>query len=321
MLCRVTKKAIHLLYMEEIKDFKSFYATKLQPFLNELKLQSDDVSKWSIRGILSLMAAVVSFVLGGVVLGIIFSGGLIYCIYKYAGKRDVFINNYKMNVIKEIIKYLNPEMIYSPWDSMAAEDYEKSGHYTRIYDYYSGDDHVKGVYKSVNFFCSELETTYERPTRSGTATTPIFCGLFFAAPSKIFFSGCTYVWPAGEEQMARSLADQYYRMINIPDVYYVDTQHTEFESGFSVYSTNVAEANSLIDKELRDCLINFKKQINRDVRLSFAGGVCYVSVAINEELFEPSISRADSKEKIKEYFFSVLLILSVINQLNLTRYC
>jgi hypothetical protein len=66
-------------------------------------------------------------------------------------------------------------------------------------------------------------------------------------------------------------------------------------------------------------MIKFKQQIKRDIRLSIVAGICYISISINEELLEPSISNPDNKEKIKEYFFSVLLIFSIINQLNLSR--
>jgi hypothetical protein len=41
---------------------------------------------------------------------------------------------------------------------------------------------------------------------------------------------------------------------------------------------------------------------------------------MDEEMFEPSTSHPGDKEKIKSYFFNVLLILSIINQLNLTKY-
>lgn len=66
-------------------------------------------------------------------------------------------------------------------------------------------------------------------------------------------------------------------------------------------------------------MIQFRNQIGRDVRFSFVNGYFFVSIAMNENLFEPSISYPQDKERIKEYFFSFLLILSIINQLDLRR--
>ena len=47
-------------------------------------------------------------------------------------------------------------------------------------------------------------------------------------------------------------------------------------------------------------------------------GKCHVAIPIKDDLFEPT-SFPDDKEVIKEYFFFVLLILSIINQLNLRK--
>lgn len=306
--------------MEEIKDFESFYNIKLQPFFEELKSQGDNTSIWTTVGIISFIVAILSFILNQPLIGSFFLIVLIYCIYKHTRNKDVFVDNYKETVIKEVINYLNPGMTYSPDSSMSAEDYEKSGHYRRIYDYYDGDDHMEGTYKNVRFYCSEIETALERPASHIRRTTSIFKGLLFAAPLRPTFFGGTYIWPAGEEQLANSIMDEYYRLLDFPDVYYVDTKNPEFENIFSVYSTNPAEAQALIDSEMMTRLINFKSQIDRDIRMSFVGGICYVSIAINEDLFQPSVSNPENKENVQEFFFSVLLILSIINQLNLAKY-
>ena len=306
--------------MGEIKDFESFYALKLEPFLKDLKSQSKDVSGWAIGGVLFLLFAILSFLLHQILIGILFSIGVFVSIYKYTNRQDKFIDNYKITVINEIIKYLNPGMVYTPLDYMSPDDYEKSGLYRKIYDSYEGDDHMEGTYKNIHFYCSELETAELRPGRSGNSVSTIFKGLLFAAPLKINFSGRIYIWPAGEEQIANSIMDQYYRLMEMPDVYYVDTNNTVFENNFSVYSTNPSGAKSFIDQELMDRIMKFSQQINKEVRISFVDGICYVSIFINEELFQPSIFNPGSKEKIKEYFYSILLVLSIINQLNLSRY-
>ncbi len=66
-------------------------------------------------------------------------------------------------------------------------------------------------------------------------------------------------------------------------------------------------------------MVHFKTQINRDTRLSFVDGICYVAIAVDEDLLEPSMSEPGNKDDIKDYFFSILLILSIINQLNLSK--
>jgi len=65
-------------------------------------------------------------------------------------------------------------------------------------------------------------------------------------------------------------------------------------------------------------LLEFRKQIKRKVVISFVMGHCYVAIPIEEDLLEPSDS-LDDKEAVKKYFFTVLLILSIINQLPLDK--
>ena len=105
----------------------------------------------------------------------------------------------------------------------------------------------------------------------------------------------------------------------MPQVHYIEMNNSIFENHFCVYSTNPAEAKIIVDQEMMERIIKFKKQIKRDIRFSVVAGICYVAISINEELLEPSISDPDNKEDIKGYFFSVLLIFSIINQLNLRR--
>lgn len=186
---------------------------------------------------------------------------MVYCIYKHTKNKDLFIDNYKETVIREVINYLNRGMTDSPESSMSADDYEKCGHYRRIYDFYAGDDHMEGPNKNVKFYCSEIEAAHERPASGVRRTTSIFKRLLFATSLSIAVSRGTYIWPAGEEQLANSIMDEYYRLMDFPDVYYIDTKNSDFEKEFSVYNTNPAEALSLVYNELMTRLINFKNQI------------------------------------------------------------
>lgn len=95
--------------------------------------------------------------------------------------------------------------------------------------------------------------------------------------------------------------------------------HKEFETAYSVYSNSPAEARHIVDTEMMECLLHFKNQIKRDVRVSFVEGICYVAISIDEDLLEPSILKPGDKKIIKEYFFSILLIFSIINQLRLYK--
>ncbi|MEP7229444.1 MAG: DUF3137 domain-containing protein [Ginsengibacter sp.] len=304
--------------MEEIHDFESFYESKLQPFLADLNAESNDASKWSTAGIASLILAIVCFILGELLAGVLFIILLVVCVYKYFSIKDDLTCTFKETIIKEIIKYVSPGAEYSPSKMISSKDYKMSGLFNHVYNHYHGEDFIKGVYKGVTFYCSELETHYKSTGESGDSFD-IFTGLFFAAPVNSAFTKATYVWPSEDDQFPRSVADEYFhRFMPLPKIYKLD--NPVFEKYFSMYSTSPSEARIIIDAEMMERIVRFKTQINRDIRLSFVSGICYVAIAIDEDLLEPSVSKPGDKENIKEYFFSILLILSIINQLNLNRF-
>ncbi|HET7118712.1 MAG TPA: DUF3137 domain-containing protein [Hanamia sp.] len=307
--------------MNRKNDFESFYDAKLKPTLSYLKLQSSEASGWRIAGLLFLMFAIMCLLLSQIIVGILLLCFVMISVYKYRKKKKLFIKNFKETAIREIIKYLEPGLIYKPNENISPVDYEKSGLYRRIYDYYEGGDLISGNYNNLKFYCSELETSYDKSPGGNTITT-IFKGLFFAIPLKIYLPGVIYVWPKGEEQLTINFMDEYYRLFPLPEVYPVDLNDKVFENNFSVYSSNPVDISfsSFVDQELKECLINLKEQVGKEIRFSIMRGICYLSISINKEFLKPSLSNSENIEIVKEYYSTVQLILNVIDQLNLKRF-
>lgn len=150
---------------------------------------------------------------------------------------QVFVYNYKEVIIKEIIDYLNPGAIYEPLQMISQKDYEFSGLYPRRYDVYSGEDFIRGIYKTVTYHCSELQTCLTGLGRHGNEIR-IFKGLFFAAPIS-YQNGATYVWPNNDIQLPVSIADYHFeRFLPLPAIAPVDMNNSDFERYYTVYSTD-----------------------------------------------------------------------------------
>lgn len=305
--------------MKEIKDFESFYNTNLKPTLSHLKLQSSEASGWKITGLLFLMFAIMCFLLSQLLVAILLLAFALISIYKYTKKKKLFIRNFKENVLREIIKYLEPELIYKPNENISPVDYEKSSLYRRIYDYYEGSDLISGNYSDIKFYCSELETGYDKSPGGNTIIT-IFKGLFFAIPLKIHIPGAIYIWPKGEEQLTINFLDEYYRLFPLSEVHHIELNDNAFENIFSVYCTYPSEGVYFLNQEFKDCLIKLKEQIGKEIRFSIMRGICYLSISIKKELSKPTLSNTENIEIVKEYYLSVQLILNVIDQLNLKRF-
>lgn len=304
--------------MIERKDFESFYNKNLKPALSFLKLQSSEASGWRIAGLLFLMFGIMCFLLSQKIVGILLFCSVIISIYKYTKKKKLFIANFRETVTREIIKYLEPGLTYMANEYISPVDYEKSSLFRRFYDYYEGRDLISGNYNNVNFYCSELETGDAKVL--GEKPTIIFNGLFFAIPLKIYSPGDIYIWPKGEEELTGNFKDEYYRLFPLPEVYVINLNDSVFENIFSVYSTNPLDIVSLIDQKLRECLINLKEQNGKEIRFSFVKGICYLSILMDNDLVKSSLSNTENMEIAKEYYFTVQLILNVVNQLNLKRF-
>lgn len=308
-----------------IKNFEDFFRIKVEPLLPEFKQADKVIRQWRIAAIVSgiilglFIAASISGLVTGSILATCLTAGGVAAIsfYNYVTKDNEYVDKYKGTIILSVIEYLHPGLEYLPDSTVPEKEYRQSGLYRKNYDYFDGGDLIKGVYKGVAFHCSELHTKYDGGRRRNRSIK-IFKGLFFGAPVSSKFKGGTYVWIKGREQLGVSIADEAYRLIAFPETSHFNTGNSLFDSFYAVYTTNPAEAAVILNNEMTNNLIRFRNQVQRNVVFSVVMGKCYVALPVKEDLFEPS-DNPDNREEIKQYFFSVLLILSIINQLNLKR--
>jgi hypothetical protein len=314
------------------KDFEQFYTDRLQPLINSLKAEAGDAGNWGIIACITVGISILVFT--GYQVGYIHENGtLAIClcivamavsIFIFIGKNKRYTKDHKATIIKEIITFLNPGIKYKPDEVIAKEEYKYSGLFRRKFDYYDGEDYMEGVYKEVSFRCSELHTQYERMSATaiiGSSSITIFKGLFFAADINKSYSAATYIWPHGHEQIGSNSPDERYRLQSASNIYKVKLQQSGegFDNFFSVYSTDPSEAGRIITTTMSERLVKFRLQVKRDIALSFVAGKCYVAVGFKEDLLEPSGFDTDDREEVKKYFFTILFILSIINQLHLNE--
>lgn len=309
--------------METVNDFETFYSLKLLPYLEKLKQQRNEMYNWKMLGILSAVGAFLFFVSfqasmlsDSLLLVCFFFILLVVSIYFYSKRSDQYLDNFKEKVIGQIITALNPTAVYKPMGFVSQKEYKASGLYRKKYTQFDGDDYWEGIYKNVAFHCSEIETNYEDSTGK---VQHIFKGLFFSARLRSNFRGGTYVWGRGEEQLPVSVTDDHHRMFQLPDVRRFDMGNSAFHQHFSVYGLDSSEAAYIIDQPMMQHMLRLKAKLQRKIVFSFVAGRCYVAVPIHENLLEPDPRDITNKETIKTYFFTILLVFSIINELELNR--
>ena len=309
--------------MPAFANFENFYTSTVEPRLGRISLLRSRMQNWQWGIVISLIFTVLNFwgcqknVEDRQMYGWMAAIGFILLavsVQQFALNRDRYINDFKETIIRDILSFLLPGVTYKPSGYIASKSYRRSNLYRQRYDSFDGNDYIEGTYKNVHFHCSELHTTYHKVNNvEGT----IFKGLFFSAAVNSFFKAGTYIWSKGCEQAGSQ--EEYHHYLPMPAVSRLRTGSEIFDKYFSAFSTNPHESAYILTAEMMDLLVRFRRQIKKNISLSVVTGRCYVAIPLDDDLFEPSLNNPGDKEIVKGYFFSALLILSIINQLQLSR--
>jgi hypothetical protein len=314
---------VHTKAMEQLTDFDDLYNSKLLPVMDKLKAECSNADAWGMSGLLSFVAAMVIGFLGlqlhdipnyGFYFIPLFAFAVI-SLYKYGQKKDLFTNDYKEAVIKEIINSLCPGAVYKPGECISQHEYKISCLYRRYYDYFEGSDLIEGTVDSVQFRCSDLWTQYDDVKGQPT----IFKGLFFATKINDGFTGGTYVWAREAEQLPASIMDEEYRLMPMPHIYDVPFTDKSFRNCFRVCSTYSTEAHAILTPELQQKLVAVREASGSYASFSFVAGHCYMAIPYGGDLLEPSDYDPGDKEEIRKYYLTIQLILGIIKELQLRQ--
>lgn len=305
------------------EDFENFYEGNILPVMEDLKYQSKQTGPWMVMGIISVMLIFISLSIGSVnelnnygVLVVILLITFAIAIYNYYKKKTLYEDEYKSAVIEKIIHYVSPGMTYKPRHFLDEEKYDKSSLFRRYYDSYTGGDFIEGSIDGVHFRCSELYTHFESGTTRRVRDMPIFKGLFFVIDINKRFTGGTYIWASGEEQIPESIYSEHYRMMPMPEITLLEFNDAEFDNYFSAYTTYVSQAVEIVTPELRRQLITLRESIQVNFSISFVTGECFIAIPFETGLLEPPPNMDEIKVDIYYDFRMVQKIVNTVRCLN-----
>lgn len=229
-----------------------------------------------------------------------------------------YVSDFKQAIIEKIVRFIDDGLVYNPTGYIASGHYKDSRLFTRRYDVYKGDDHVKGKVGATVIEFSELHTQYiTRDSKGRTQHHTIFKGLFFVGDFNKHFKGRTFVLPDRSEKLFGSLSKVFQSMsMSRPEL--VKLEDPEFERHFVVYSDDQIEARYILSPSLMRRITEFKKKAGRNVSLSFLNSNVYIAIPYFKNLFEPRIFQTllDFKP-IQEYFEDLQLAVGIVEDLNL----
>jgi hypothetical protein len=235
-------------------------------------------------------------------------------------KKKIYRTRFKNEVVREIIKAIDPSWHYDSDQCISNHEYNQSDLFRQSLDRYKGDDFISGSIDKTDFKCSELHTQYKTVTtdkNGGTKETwhTVFKGLFFHADFNKEIKGKTYIEPDTAERLLGKFGQS---LQTSQKGKLVKLENPEFEKIFAVYATDQTEARYILTPTIMEALVTIYKQYKRKMYLSFIGSRVYVAMRFSQDLFEPKIYKSGVKFEDVEFMYNLFLMnATIIHELNL----
>ena len=317
----------------ELKDkntIEEFYNGSLKKNLENLdtlrKEIINEIKKYVLIGIPGgLVIGYIGFLIDFIyILPIFIVPIIIFSIVKINPLWKNYYSRFKIEVIQEIIKFINPNLDYNPNDKISQDIYKSAGIFLKGVDRYSGDDYVSGYNGKTQIQFSELHTqykvvTYDSKGRPQTQWHTIFRGIFYSADFNKEFNTQTYVLTDTAEKLFGFLGTKFQK-INKSHGELVKLENPEFEKKFVVYSKNQTEARYLLSPALMDRIVDFINNSKKNIQLSFVGTRLYIAIPFNKSLFEPKLfGDIIGIDNVIDYYNDLLLANRLVDDLNLNN--
>ncbi|MGB6301377.1 MAG: DUF3137 domain-containing protein [Rivularia sp. (in: cyanobacteria)] len=154
--------------------------------------------------------------------------------------------------------------------------------------------------KSIDFQRFQIEILKNEPYNNHA-----FKGLFLAAKSNQLSQSLTIIRPKSSKAE-----------INLP--YYAEKpllklENADFNSLFTVYSEDLVQANKILSTNLIQRLLQFSKNNNKNIYLSFIDNMMYIAIEYPEGIFELNLFKSILKfAPFRKYFAAIHLMFGIV---------
>lgn len=314
--------------MKSQVEFLKLYQSQLFPALHSLEPARKEALNafltalfFILLGILGIATFFRSGTTASLLLALVPIAIGIYGFYRYDQKKKAYAAEFKEQVIREMVKLIDPNLQYFPQLRISQNEYRGSDIFRDPIDRYSGDDLVEGTLGVTRCRFSELHHQEKKESidskgRRRTHWVTIFKGIFFVADFNKHFNGRTYIVP--DAGMSFLGIGKLLEKWSFGRGELVELENPEFEKLFTVYGTDQVEARYILSTSLMDRLVNFRRKANTRLYLSFINSNLYLAITLNKNLFEPKLFTSGVKSNyLKDYFRHLDLVTGIIEDLNL----
>ncbi len=264
---------------------------------------------WENLSIVYKVLAVLVFIAGVSLIAIFFM--------KTRKLKNEFSNYYKNKIVMNIVKFIDKNLEYNPNEGINAQEFSSVDLFNKPFNRYFSDDLIEGTLDKTHIKFCEIHAWYEQENNDKKDIDKVFDGLLIKVDFNKNFKGKTYVLPDKNDKtytyffgLGEKKNTHWGELIKLEDI--------EFEKEFAVFADDQIEARFILSTSLMRRLIDYKRKVDKKIRLAFINSWIYLAIPFKERLFEPNLfGRLVTYDVVVQYYHIIQLSLSIVDELNL----
>lgn len=313
--------------MKSIEELKALFESELKQNLQGLEAKRKKLKGiYLLYGSILILSLLFVFALADRFAVLLYIGiaGIIFCgvkLFQSMKLKREYRKEFKLQVVSEIVKLVNPDWNYHYDRCISQGDYFKSELYTTGIDRYRGDDLIRGQIEQTDFEFSELHTEYKRVTTDSKGNrkeewVTVFRGLFAHADFNKEIMGKTFVLPDTAEKLFGRLGRKLQKMN--PKGKLISMENPAFEKKFVVYGSDQIESRYVVTPSMMEAMLHMVEKYRKPISFSFIGSRVYCAIPFSKNLFEPRIFKSGVNFADIEEMHSLFGIMqTLIHEMNL----
>lgn len=212
---------------------------------------------------------------------------------------------YKKNIINNLLKSIDSNVSYSPDSGITRNQYD-SGNFEK-YDIFRSEDKICSTFNNIQFILADVTTINEQTDSDGNKScSTVFAGTVALAGLPKNLNSFIYV--------IRSKTDAN------KNKFYVQSDNTEFEKNYDVFSDNNILSMRLLTPNLTNIILDFERQTNLNIEIRIIYNTIFFRFH-GSNLFEPSFENElqeayNAYESICKYNTIKSIINEIVNNVN-----
>ena len=303
-----------------MSNLKNLYKQKLAPHLQSVEKDRVWIKKRVIITLIIVLILLfgVATIPNQIAMWIVISLlllALLWAVGTGIVKYFTYRHEFKEKVVKEVVKFINPDYKYDAYQHISVTDFNASNLFKNA-KMCRGDDYVCGKIDKTPFHYSEIIAGSVPGNNQNTKIKSVFKGLFFYADFNKELKGETYVLPDKAEKLLGKMGQQFQTGNKKGTL--VKLENIEFEKEFVVYGSSQIEARYVLTPVIMEAIVKIRRKYKLNFYFSFLGNRINCAIKFSKNLFEPRVMSSGVSFADIEYMHELFgLIETIIKDMNL----